>query len=379
MTMSITIEIRPLYEDLIKEKITEYIASNEFTRQCVNLNISDILSLARIDENKRVAQDKSIFNFLEKIDFSNVLAATLNKLYETKKEEFSFIIIEILIAYINWTPHYISIENIILDLRSIGCTDELENKLKNEWTKQDNNILKSIHALKVQLEGMATSGPSDNNEYMYIRSSLMNKASIRPQLPSYIINCRNLGEFWQYIKKEFKTYAERRIFIQDSFAKLLENLENTNHIAEEAIVIDNLYVNEFWQKALTRMTDDAEAAITMARTLVETVCKHILDENEIQYDDWIDLPKLYKQTATTLKLSPDQHTEQIFKQILSGCQSIIDGLGSLRNKLGDAHGKSQSRVRPGLRHATLAVNLAGTMSQFLLQTHIANKELYRST
>lgn len=83
------------------------------------------------------------------------------------------------------------------------------------------------------------------------------------------------------------------------------------------------------------------------------------------------LSELYKLTATGINLAPEQHNEQIFKQILGGCSGIVNGLGTLRNKLGDAHGVNGKPVRPSPRHAILAVNLAGAMSSFLLETHQA--------
>jgi hypothetical protein len=98
------------------------------------------------------------------------------------------------------------------------------------------------------------------------------------------------------------------------------------------------------------------------------VCKHILDEYGIAYDEKDDLPKLYGLTAEQLKLSPSQHTEQIFKQILGGCKSVVEGLGALRNKLSDAHGKGKKSAKPSPRHAELAVNLAGSMATFIVST-----------
>jgi hypothetical protein len=89
----------------------------------------------------------------------------------------------------------------------------------------------------------------------------------------------------------------------------------------------------------------------------------------VNYKDDLELPKLYKMTAENLNLAPDQHTEQIFKQILGGCQTVVEGLGALRNKLSDSHGKKSSQVKPTSRHAELAVNLAGTMTTFLLETY----------
>ena len=66
------------------------------------------------------------------------------------------------------------------------------------------------------------------------------------------------------------------------------------------------------------------------------VCKHILDAAGVTYDDSADLPKLYALTAKQLNLSPSQHTEQLFKQILGGCQTIVEGLGAMRNRHSDA-------------------------------------------
>ena len=138
--------------------------------------------------------------------------------------------------------------------------------------------------------------------------------------------------------------------------------------------IDAGHVSDAWQKALDRRAVDPEGAITVARSLLETVCKFILDEEHVTYSDTMDLPGLYQLTANKLRLAPSQHTEQIFKRVLGSCQSVVEGLGSLRNKLSDSHGKSKQAVKPAARHAELAVNLAGTMATFLVATWEARKE-----
>jgi hypothetical protein len=98
------------------------------------------------------------------------------------------------------------------------------------------------------------------------------------------------------------------------------------------------------------------------------VCKHILDDLGVPYQDSADLPKLYRLTAEGLQIAPSQHTEPVFKQILGGCTAVVEGLGALRNRLGDAHGGGRRQVRPAARHALLAVNLAGAMTAFLVET-----------
>jgi hypothetical protein len=131
---------------------------------------------------------------------------------------------------------------------------------------------------------------------------------------------------------------------------------------------DESSVHHAWQKALDRRVSDPEGAITAAKTLLETVCKHIIDEAEESYGDNDDLPKLYATAAACLQLAPTQHTETVFKSILGNCQSIVGNLASLRNRLGDSHGQGKRHVKPAARHAELAVNLAGSVAMFLVAT-----------
>ena len=138
---------------------------------------------------------------------------------------------------------------------------------------------------------------------------------------------------------------------------------------------DAPHVSAAWQKALERRNSDPEGAITAARTLLETVCKCILDEEGVEYSDASDLPKLYKLAAEQLSFAPSQHTEEVFKQTLGGCYAIVLGLSTLRNRLSDSHGKGKKGMKPAPRHAELAVNLAGALASFLIQTWEARKGL----
>jgi hypothetical protein len=59
-----------------------------------------------------------------------------------------------------------------------------------------------------------------------------------------------------------------------------------------------------WHKALERRALDPVGAVTIARALLETVCKQILDSKCVTYDVAVELPKLYALTAKNLKLAP---------------------------------------------------------------------------
>ena len=139
-------------------------------------------------------------------------------------------------------------------------------------------------------------------------------------------------------------------------------------ISKILLSFDESGIHHAWQKALDRRVSDPEGAITAARTLLETVCKHIIDEAGGTYGDSDDLPKLYHTAAEHLNLAPSQHSEPAFKAILGNCHSVVNNLASLRNRLGDSHGQGKHGVKPAARHAELAVNLAGSVAMFLVST-----------
>lgn len=125
-------------------------------------------------------------------------------------------------------------------------------------------------------------------------------------------------------------------------------------------------VRQVWQRAIERRSSDPEGAVTLARTLVEAVCKAILDRANVTYSSNTELHALYKLVADELGLGARGDEAQVIKQLLGGCSSIVTGIGRLRNLIGDAHGKSGNSLAAELRHAELAVNVAGPMAVYLV-------------
>src|SRR5207237_5724750 len=110
---------------------------------------------------------------------------------------------------------------------------------------------------------------------------------------------------------------------------------------------------------------DPEGAVTSARTLLESVCKHILEEAGKEYRDGTPLPNLYKLTAEVLDIAPTEHTAPIFTALFVSCAELIESIGRLRNYLSDSHGRGPFGTMPDWRHAELAVNLSGAMATYL--------------
>ena len=238
------------------------------------------------------------------------------------------------------------------------------------------SLLERVERLKADLIARATGELSDDDEYRRLRIDLLSEPLVAAQLPAFVRRCRNLEEFWGFIKPKFGTYADRREYLRQEFDEVLTSLEtNAAPVSMSGSslgsVVDSEHVTAAWARAFGRIDADPEGAITAARSLLETVCKHILDDVGGSYSDKNDLPQLYSEVARHLRLAPSQHTELIFKQILGSAQSVVEGLGALRNRVSDAHGKSRSSMRPGVRHARLAVNFAGAISVFLVETQEA--------
>ncbi len=243
-----------------------------------------------------------------------------------------------------------------------------------------NKVFYEVELLQNILVSKATGGVEDEAEFKRLRGLVISNSSLEPLAPRFIHTCRNLNQFWQFIKNKYSTYAERRTYIWEAFQPMLDLLERGGLSPSDLEVtsaidkFDSQYVQEAWSKALRRRSSDPEGAITIARTLLESVCKHILEEASVPFDESPDLNKLYKITSEQLKIAPSQHSEQVFKQILGGCTSVVEGLGALRNRLSDSHGRAKSGVKPAPRHAELAVNLAGALATYLLATWDARND-----
>jgi hypothetical protein len=100
-----------------------------------------------------------------------------------------------------------------------------------------------------------------------------------------------------------------------SYVDSQNNIPHFDSINEELRILNSESIMVIWQKAISRKDNDPEGAITIARTLLESGLKRIVDELKIYYSMNLDLHELYKLVPNELHLSPEQHDEKLFKQI----------------------------------------------------------------
>lgn len=239
------------------------------------------------------------------------------------------------------------------------------------------DLLNEVDKLVEFIIGYVTNDNYDMElNYEELRRSLISNPLTKGLLPNWVIANRNTSMLWQFMKNNIKTYKDRRTFIWQEFQPLIIFLESNQNITFNCTTNTILelgkehdYIQNYLAKAKNRINTDPESAITNSRTLVESCLKYILDSLNIDYKDNGDLNYLYKITRKELNLAPDQHNENEFIKILSGCTSIISGLASIRNELSDSHGKRINHSKPSSRHAKLVVNLAGGMAEFLIDSY----------
>lgn len=212
--------------------------------------------------------------------------------------------------------------------------------------------------------------------YRQAHEPLLSDPVARSAAPAWLIRASTPQILWAHLRSKATgsgSWAMRRDEMHDGITPVLDALAEQPSPVDEAVVValgrlGSDHVTDAWRRALVRRESDPEAAITAARSMLESVLKTILDDRRVSYDDGLELPRLFKLVQGELGLAPNDQTEDQFRAVLGACATIVQGIGSIRNKVGDAHGRGRSSYRAVPRHAGLAVNLAGAMAVFLIDT-----------
>lgn len=246
------------------------------------------------------------------------------------------------------------------------------------------DLFECAQILRNNIIGLMTEGGSEVAHKLARRKLIEDPASKRllPNFVRFSNDAASVQSVLLSVASGPGSWAIRRSHVTEAFIPLLNFLESGGGAADAAItagldVYDAPAVQAFWAKALERRSTDPDGAVTAASTLLEEVCKHIIEDSGAEWEEKWNVPRLYSEAAKRLKLAPSQHQEDVFKTILGNCQSIVQSIGSLRNRGGDAHAGGRSRVPFKPRHAALTVNLAGSMALFLIETWQARVEEQR--
>lgn len=184
----------------------------------------------------------------------------------------------------------------------------------------------------------------------------------------------------EYVIRGFgEDYNEKYAELYKLCKTIIDRINVSNNVISTTAV--NLKVNfssEYISKQIDLMismqAENPTNAIGIAKELIESCCKTILDDLGVSWSKTDDVPQLTNKTLDALSLLPsniqatDQGVDSI-KAILGNLRAIPSKLAELRNPFGSGHGKSASFEGLEERHAKLAVGSSVTFVEFVWSTY----------
>ena len=178
-------------------------------------------------------------------------------------------------------------------------------------------------------------------------------------------------------------YDERYAKVYLKCKEVVDRLEGgTVAITKAAEGLKEKFSSDYLSRQIDLMlqmqVSDPTNAIGMAKELIESCCKTILDELGIAYTKDDDVPQLASKTMDTLNLlpanvNPNDRGADAIKAVLGNLRAIPTKLAELRNPFGSGHGKSASYQGLEVRHAKLAVGSSITFVDFIWSTYESSK------
>lgn len=190
-----------------------------------------------------------------------------------------------------------------------------------------------------------------------------------------------------YWGSSISRYDERYARIYQKCKAVMDRLEGGSSVITKTA--DNLkgkFSSEYMSKQIELMVSmqstNPTNAIGMAKELIESCCKTILDDLGIAWSKTDDVPQLTNKTMDALNLLPAnvQETDQsadAVKAVLGNLRAIPSKLAEIRNPFGSGHGKSASFQGLEERHAKLAVGSSITFVDFIWSTYENQKKTGR--
>jgi len=122
-------------------------------------------------------------------------------------------------------------------------------------------------------------------------------------------------------------------------------------------------VKRLWFRTVSRLEKSPAAAITSARSMLESVCKLVLrrlgQNTKLSAGD---LPKLVKQTREALKFGSSN------VQLAAAVSTAVQGIAEISNRTGDRHG-TEADLDTSLAEARAVVHFCFTIALYFLDLY----------
>ena len=145
--------------------------------------------------------------------------------------------------------------------------------------------------------------------------------------------------------------------------------------ARDAIASGLAHIEQQVKTLELAVMENPALAFDLSKTLVESVCRAVLQERSIAFSPDDDLPRLFKMVSQSLQFLPptasnEVQVRQSLAQTLNGLSTAIQGICELRNQCGFAsHGSGTPRPLMESVQALLAAEAADTIVGFLYRVN----------
>ena len=207
--------------------------------------------------------------------------------------------------------------------------------------------------------------------------------TIHPSVRPNVAEAENLGQLYNSMLKNdgFRLIERSRMSNKPVYAGQYVGVDAASGLASARATlgeIDSSSIDQQIRRMEAGIDSDPDLAIGTAKEFVETICRTVLRERNIDEPSRIELAKLVRLTSKELRLTPEDIPEaakaaETIKRLLSNLATITQGLAELRNRYGTGHGKEAGLSGLRSRHAKLAVGAASTLAVFLFETHQAKE------
>lgn len=147
------------------------------------------------------------------------------------------------------------------------------------------------------------------------------------------------------------------------------------HGARDAVASGLTHVEQQVKSIEQAVAENPGLAFDLAKTLVESVCRTVLGERNVAFEEVDDLPKLFRSVTQILPFLPptargEPEVRESLRRTLNGLSTAIQGICELRNQCGFAsHGAGSPRPALESTQALLAAEAADTIVGFLHRVH----------
>jgi len=164
-------------------------------------------------------------------------------------------------------------------------------------------------------------------------------------------------------------FAIRMVGNRPQLLLLSEHSALVTDLRRKAEALNLSSVTRDFERALTTAENDPEDALTSACSVVESVCKCLLESLGEPMPNKQDIAHLVQTVQGKLNLAANRKDiDDDVRHILGGLTTVAMGIGALRTHGGDAHGRGKAVTRVDTRIAKLAIHAASTLSIFFLET-----------